>query len=729
MFPKKWKYGVFAAGFGGITGQILLLRQLETLFGGNEISVGVFFACWLVWSALGAWSAKFCRNPMIFYGILAGQGAVLLGSVWLFRCWSIIIGRQAGVIMGLADMAAGGTALTAPFALVTGALFTLGIKASRVEPRIIYLWEAVGAGVGGIFTALMVGKIGYFQFGFLILGMNLLIALRSPRLQSVGVLVSLIGFVWGAPLLEKASLNEFWHGYTLIKHAESVYGDIAVTCEDEQYALFQNGSLSGSYPDPMSAEEAVHFQLLTHPNPQKVLLVGGGITGAVGEILEHSSVSQVDYAEVDAKLVQTIIEIFPPEPASFLNNQRVRVVEVDGRAWIKKAENNYDVIILAVPEPTTAMINRYFTLEFFREVRRALNTRGIFGFSLSSSEDYIDSGLADFLSGIRRTLERVFPNVVVLPGGRCQFIACMNDFRPESEELVKRLNARGVENMFVSPYILPFRLSLEKRDYLENSLAMNDSEWINRDFSPQGYVRALARWDRQFHPKEGRIYSLLWKFEWWMAAGTVLIFALLISLLSRGNVFERGVRAGLGLGGLAQMGMQLSLILGFQSIFGYMYYQQAVLIAGFMAGAAGGSFSARRWDGKTSAAQRRGFVRVQAGVVLLPLVVLAALFAVKGMGGISKHLLTGTAVLCGWVGGMQYSIGAGCLRGEASRRGGGLYAVDLAGAALGALAVGTLMIPLLNMAQTILILVLAGAAPLALTATGIIKNGFRVSRM
>ena len=718
MFPQKWKYGLFAAGFGGITGQILLLRQLETLFGGNEISLGLFFTYWLVWSALGAWSAKFCRTPMIFYGILAGQGAVLLGSIWLFRCWPVIIGRQAGVIMGLADMAAGGAALIAPFALLTGALFTLGIKASGGEPRVVYLWEAVGAGVGGVFTALMVGKIGYFQFGFLILGVNLLIALKSPRLQSLGVLVSLIGFVWGATLLEKASLNEFWHGYTLVEHTESVYGDIAVTCEDEQYTVFQNGSLSGSYPDPLSAEEAVHFQLLAHPNPKKVLLIGGGITGAVGEILKHPSVSQVDYAEIDAKLIQTFREVFPPEAVGFLDDEKVRVVEVDGRAWIKKAVDDYDVVILAVPEPVTAMINRYFTSEFFREVECALKPGGVFGFNLSSSEDYIDSGLADFLRGIRRTLKEIFPNVIVLPGGRCQFIASLNDFRLESEELVKRLSERGVENMFVSPYFLPFRLSLEKRDYLKNSLAKNDSEWINRDFSPQGYVRALARWDRQFHPRRGKIYQQLWRFEWWMAAGTILIFALSISLVSRGNTFERGVRAGLGLGGLAQMGMQLSLILGFQSIFGYMYYQQAVLIAGFMAGAAGGSFSARRWEMKSSDSRRRGFIQVQMVMVLLPLVVLAALFTAKGMGGLSKHLLTGTAVLCGWVGGMHYGLGANCLRGEASRRGGGLYAIDLAGSALGALTVGTLMTPLLGMVQTVLVLAVAGVIPLGMVTLG-----------
>ena len=712
MFHSKWKYCVFSAGFGGITGQVILLRQVETIFGGNELSVGAFFAPWLIWSGIGAWLGRFVKKGKAFYTLLALQGAILIVSVWLCRLWLSLSGNEGGVIAGLTDMVIGGTALTALFALNTGMLFTLGIKASSAEPREVYLWEAVGAAAAGIFCAIMLGKIGHFQFAFLILGLNLTAALGRPHFQSLGALVGLLGFIWAGPIWEKVVLETSWLAQELIAHEQSVYADIAVFEQNGQYSVYRNGELSDSYPNPLAAEEAVHFALLTHPAPKKVFIIGGGFSGTVAEILKHPSVKEVDYAEIDSKLIEILGKTFPLAARNFLDDARVHIINADGRWRLKTASAEYDVIILALPDPTTALVNRYYTVEFFKEAKKALKPGGIFAFSMNSSEDYIDSSLAHILGGVKRSLEMSFRRTELLPGGKCYFIASDCEFETGLDCLLKRLDERNIENDFINRYFLPYRLSEERRDYLQNSLRMDQGTWLNRDFHPLGFIKTLDRWERQFHPSQGSIHWLLQNFKPGFALALAAGLALIIMIASKGPRFEKCVGSAVSLGGFSQMGMQIMLILGFQSIFGYMYYQQAVLIAGFMVGAGLGSFTAGRWENKEIGKKRTSFVFLQSWMFILPIIILAVLFIGKEFGGLSKHLLTLSALICGWTGGMHYSIGAMCLSGETSKRGGGLYALDLAGSALGAVLGGILMIPILGFVVTGLILCSANLIPL-----------------
>jgi spermidine synthase len=459
--------------------------------------------------------------------------------------------------------------------------------------------------------------------------------------------------------------------------------------------------------------------LLLHPAPKQIFLVGNGFSGAVEEILKYHSVEKVDYAEIDVKLLNSAQKTFPPQATEFMNDHRVRLIEEDGRKWIKRTKNEYDCIIIGLPDPSTGQLNRYFTREFFQEAKRALKSGGVFAFSLTASEDYIEPELAESLAGFARTLKQIFPQVVILPGEREQFLAGERLLCAESDSIIYRIKERGIENYYVSPYFLPFRLSVEKCQYLSKNLNVAKSRWLNRDFQPQGYIRTLARWERQFHPQWGKFYEELWSISGYQLLVAILVLTVLIAILFKGSMFEKGVMIGVGGAGMAQMGMQLMLILGFQSIFGYMFYQQAILIAGFMVGAALGSFEGRRWVVKVESKRRRGLLQLQGGMMLLPFFIFSLLWLAKDYGGVTKHLLSLGAIICGWMGGLQFALGASCLFGEGHKRGGGLYAVDLAGSALGALIAGVLLTPLLGFWWTAIILSAISLMPLILLIWGV----------
>ena len=73
----------------------------------------------------------------------------------------------------------------------------------------------------------------------------------------------------------------------LLAAQNSIYGSLAVVGTDASRSLFENGLIVMTVPDPAAAEEAVHFALLEHPEPHRLLLIGGGMNGSIAEALAH----------------------------------------------------------------------------------------------------------------------------------------------------------------------------------------------------------------------------------------------------------------------------------------------------------------------------------------------------------------------------------------------------------------------------------------------------------
>ena len=65
---------------------------------------------------------------------------------------------------------------------------------------------------------------------------------------------------------------------------------------------------------------------------------------------------------------------------------RVEAVVADGRAFVKRTRERYDVVIVALGPPTTAQANRLYTVEWFREVNRVLEPGGVFAFRAAGGE-------------------------------------------------------------------------------------------------------------------------------------------------------------------------------------------------------------------------------------------------------------------------------------------------------------------------------------------------------
>ena len=743
-------------GLTAVIAQIVLLRELMVVFYGNEISLGLMLASWLLWTALG--SALLGRlgarvDPRRLMAALQAFLALLFpATILAVRASRGVFHPVPGEILAPEAMLLTSFLVLSVFCFVSGGLFTVGSRlyaqeaAAPTAPATgaMYLLEAAGSGLGGILASLLLIRfLDAFQVAAIVALLNLAAAVtltvRLPGLRRVLLVLLLASFgaavfPLAVPRLQALSLTRLWRGFQLLAVHDSIYGNLVVTGDEGSRSLFENGLVVFSAPDPESAEESVHFALLEHPAPRILLLIGGGVNGSLAQALQHPSLERVDYVELDPAVLGLAQEYFPAGWEPIGADPRVHVHHLDGRLFLKTTERRFDVIVVNLPDPQTAQLNRFYTLEFFREAAARLTPGGVFSFQLRASEEYLNPERAAFLRCIRKTLAAAFPETAVIPGETAHFLASDRPgvLTTDPAELLARLRARRLQTAYVREYYLPFRMSPERMRELEETLRPRPETAVNRDFAPIAYYFDVALWSTQFHPASRRWFHALAgiSFGWVLAGVAALLLLASVGLRALSGRRRPQAHAGFCVSamGFTMIALEILLLLGFQAVYGYVYHQLAIVIAAFMVGMALGSWRALH----RLAAQEedeRALMRAVAGLqfiaALAPLLlcgVLQALGGVQSPAGlflVSQLLFPLLALLAGLLGGYQFPLASRVYFGSAraARGPGALYALDLAGSCLGAVALSLYLLPVFGFLRTAVVIAALNLVPAALAAS------------
>jgi len=716
-------------------------------------------ATWLFWTAAGsslsgsfALGKKNARRAVAALECLLGIS--LLPTIWALRVSRTFLQTVPGELVGPVPMLLASLACLSLFCMVAGALFVVATRmyeqecafSTRVATSSAYLLEAAGSGFGGILASIVLLRfLEAFQIAIVVALLNLCMAavllLRMSRKQIgavtvVAALFATLLLLYVAPSLERSAQARLWRGFRLEGSRNSIYGNLAVietgkTETGNIRSIYENGVILANAPDEDAAEEAVHYALLEHPAPRQLLLIGGGVNGSIAQALKHPTVERIDYVELDPTLIDMARQFFPVQSAPLVSDPRVHLHYADGRYYLKTAGDTFDVIILNVPDPQTAQLNRFYTIEFFRSARDHLAPGGLFALQLRSSEDYISPDLVEFLRCIHRTLRKVFPYVVAVPGETIHFFAAT---RPDvltdnPQTLIARLQERNLKTQYVREYFIPFRMMPDRMEQVREQLRPLPATPVNRDFEPIAYYFDVVLWSTQF--KLG--YS-----SWFRAAAHVtfagvidaVLVVLLLAVVFLAFVPARAKRArAAGLccvaaTGFTLMTLQIFLLLAFQSVYGYVYHQLAVLVAMCMAGIAFGSWLGIRRIRSSDRPPYRTIATTQFLLALSAPVLMFVVSLLSKISGMAATWLTAQlvfpalAALCGMLGGYQFPIATQIYLHDNSGRSrlGTLYAIDLLGGCVGALVLSTYLIPVFGFWKTAWLSAAVNLAPVLLAA-------------
>ncbi len=740
----------FFLGAFALISQTMLLREFFVVVYGNEFIFGVLLANWLIGIFTGAITGSSVadrgkNNLKIFVISLLVLSVLFPLSVIAVRLLYTISGTVVGIYITFTNVCIYSALFIIPVSFFIGFAFPIAarIRTASGTPvhghvhniSIIYIFEALGSLLGGIvYTFFLVGRFNSFFITGLIILPLLVSCLRIQKRTSFGVVrfVSIILLVLNVIVLmpfitgkiERLTVEKRWRGFSrfpLSYSVDSKYQNISVARLYTQNNLYLNTMLSAVFPnDDDNMVLAAHL-VSQHPSPKRILVIGDAVSG-LGRYLLKYDIEKLVSVDIDPKVVETILAFLRPVERRELERYRAagrfEIKTMDGRKYVKELVyegGTFDLVYVNVSEPSTLMLNRFYTREFFTDLRRIVGERGVVALEVTASENYMGGVVSDYTASVYNTVRSVFPHIAASPGMR-NFIFASGDKGSISNDpvvLEARYRGTGMEPgdlgmIFESLY------PREKTEFTREALSSNRRYRLNTDEAPVAvfYFNKIMGW----YGKSG-FSGVLGFFEGvrlWDVVLVILIFFVirLVFLFVTRKRFEPGrglafhVLVVVFSSGMAGLVLELVILHTFQNRFGDVYYIIGFIIAVFMFGlplgahVSNGLIGRKRLVGEVGVVKFLILVQVVIGVAALFFPwMLRGFFRVVFLNQVFIFLAT---VLVGFLVGLVFPLAVHLYLGRSGRTGraaGVVDAFDHMGAAVGAFFIGVLFLPVMGVGE------------------------------
>lgn len=723
-------------GFTSLVVQSLLLREFLISFYGNELTIGLILANWIILEALGSKSlAQFAlktKSGLSLYALIQTLISLYLPlSIFLIRNVKNLLGIPFGEGVGILSIVMSSFFIILPLSILDGMEFPLGCrlwsdfsKKPLESAGRVYILEALGFILAGpVFTFIFITRLDSFQIAFCIGIINLfsaglLLKQACPHLFKKVVFSLVLPLFLGnifflfsgaGEKLHLYSIKKQWQNQNLIDYRNSIYANLAIVRQHEQYTVFSDAVpiITTPIPDIVCIEELVHFAMLVSPQPKTVLVLGGGLGGLLKEVLKYP-VEKVEYAELDPVLIEMVKKLPTQLTQRELNDPRLEIKLMDGRRFIRLTKNQYDVIILNLPIPTSLQLNRFYTQEFFQLAKDHLKENGIFILGLSGSLSYLSPELRNLNGSILNTLKKVFAYVNIIPGEINLYLATRNYLPLSPEILLERLQERKLTTSFFTPAYLEYRLHSRWLNWFNSTLGDFSQTRRNLDLTPAGLLYSLAYWNSLFSPQWQVLFRAIDRlnFKWLIAlvflAGLVLFGAQRIIPKLR----KTSIAWAIFTTGFVGMSFDLVFIFSYQSFYGFVFHHIALLVTAFMTGlTCGGWIMTRRLKRITK--DILSFSQIELGIIVLALAVGPLLGMINRFGERNlAFVFFLLSFISGFLVGSEFPLANKIyLKDNLTQTAGTLYALDLGGAWFACLFISTALVPVLGILKTCMVLV------------------------
>ncbi len=640
----------FLLGFLSIISQAVLLREIINITYGNEIFYAVGLGLWLLFTGIGSFLGNKCScgacpaHKKTRHSNARGGGPVWPPALYLpltilylplitigvraLTAEATITGELPPLLYSLAITAA---ALSIP-SISLGYLFTAGVQFFKAKLNTAYLAETLGIFVGGILFSFIIAQTSF----------PLPAGLNKKSLKAL------------YPQIEQVT--------------NSKQQQIVTTKEGSQSSIYLSGKRAFSTGQTAENEQLAGLILSLTNNAENILSTGN--PQLTNQLSRWGGKKSINYIESDCKLLSLIEEN--------LDNS-VSSVNSDILKHLKEKQGRYDLVVFDLPQPASLLINRLYTQEFYSLAEKSLVDGGSFITLFYFPTNYQSREVLNMGQSIYQTFNSVFENNTVLV----------------LEDQLLLISSTGKDNTFNTKKIsetypsftesyLNYQLTKPTRAQVVKNLKTS-KEQINTATRPISFLYQSLFWLTTFSP-----LSLRAKVD----RGSTLaliggVFALWVILKSKK---ENRTAVVVGISSFILISLQSVLIYLFQTRFGNLYSQIAMLFSLVLLGMGGGIYFV----------EKRGGVKdnlLSKPVIYLPISLALFFLSNRGVGD-QPCLWWLLAIGLGLCGGIVFATNANRTKGSAAK----LYTADLIGAGLGAFFTGTLLFPTLGLVKLLIFL-------------------------
>jgi spermidine synthase len=562
---QKLKLNLFIIGLVSSAVQFLLLRELMNITGGYELISGSFLASWLIGSSIGSHLAgksklnKLKRINLVF----SLSPFISLMLLLLISRLYLNPGETPSLLVSIIYT----FIVLLPFCIISGFTFIKLIYAGRergITTGDSFSVETSGGIVAGIVTSLLASGLLNTYNSFLIIVILTIAYVIGSYYITLSKWIVYIGILAGVILLAVLVTDPDLYFRRLLQPTVSIvsstdtpYGNITIGRYKGEESVYYNQKLLSYNDDAPEREEDIHYAMLQKDIVDRVIMISGSLSSHLPEILKYP-VKSLTYIERDRELSK-----YENKTG---NTGLVNVVNTDAFNYFRETSDSADVIILLTPPPSTLLLNRYYTFEFFSEVKKMLHNDGVFMCSPGTGNNYYNKESMDLYSSIYNSLAANFRNVKPVGGNKLYFLASDKQISLSFCDLVEK---RHIKNVYVNSDYLEDDLILKKSYEIDTLL--NRKTKLNRSAFPIASLQAQTYFLSK-NPSEKTPSILL----------LIVAFALPVLAVRRRDIVMYFSASALA-------GFEMIILITLQITVGNMYQLTGLIIAGFMAGLAAGA--------------------------------------------------------------------------------------------------------------------------------------------
>ncbi|KFZ08192.1 hypothetical protein V502_09502 [Pseudogymnoascus sp. VKM F-4520 (FW-2644)] len=231
-------------------------------------------------------------------------------------------------------------------------------------------------------------------------------------------------------------ISDMWPGQAMtlkvknvLHHEKSKYQDVLIfESTDYGTVLVLDNVIQCTERDEFAYQEMItHLAMNSHPNPKKVLVIGGGDGGVLREVIKHDCVEEAILCDIDEAVIRLSKKYLPGMAISY-QHPKVKVHVGDGFKFLDDYKNEFDVIITdsSDPEGPAEML---FQKPYFELLFGALKEGGVI--STQAENQWLHLPL---ITKLKKDCKEVFPTVEyayttipTYPSGQIGFMICSKD--------------------------------------------------------------------------------------------------------------------------------------------------------------------------------------------------------------------------------------------------------------------------------------------------------------
>lgn len=371
--------------------ELLISAVSSYLVGDTTLQYSITIGLYMSAMGFGSYISKYLKKNLFNWFILVEIGVGILGGISAFLLFMANLYIQQYQLVMYIVILLIGTLVGVEIPLLTR-IIEGDEENLRVTLSSIFSFDYIGGLIGSIaFPLLLLPQLGYLATAFLTGSMNLVAAalivfrykerIKDAAFYKVLVLVLLGCMILGA-LYSDQIANHVEGGLyrdKVIFSEQTQYQHIVMTRHKDDLRLFIDGNVQFCSKDEYRYHEAlVHLPMSKAKKHDKVLVLGGGDGLACRELLKYDN-TQITLVDLDSEMTRICSEndIIVQLNEGALLDERVHIINTDAYKYLETNEEQYDVVIVDLPDPNNETLNKLYTNVFYRLCKSALTDEGI----------------------------------------------------------------------------------------------------------------------------------------------------------------------------------------------------------------------------------------------------------------------------------------------------------------------------------------------------------------